>query len=88
MAEWQSDGPDNGTEMLVLLPDEKRIVALFDGLGQAWMAGPNVIPKPVAWAPIPPVPPALRERNRQITEDHAKLVKIASSPLSAQAIES
>jgi hypothetical protein len=82
MAEWAADtGPENGTEMLVLMSDGQRLVAKYDGWSFRWKTGKECIDTPVAWAPMPEVPTKLIDRQKYIEAERRRLDEVEKSSL-------
>lgn len=82
MQEWRQSGPENGTEMLVLLSDGQRVVALYRGESQSWYsAGEQLFLKVVAWSEIPSVPDELTARTGFVASELERLNALAVSPL-------
>ena len=89
MASWRSDGPPNGTEILLLLADGTRIVACFNGLCGRWVdkndRPVDDVDRPtVAWAPIPDVPHALLDRRSECARRMKAIAEELTMPLSAE----
>lgn len=85
MDEWKaSDGPPNGTVMLVLSPEGDRQLAKYRGETHCWYSdttGDTLDWRPVAWAPVPEVPEELIQRNRTIDALREQLEAQEVAPL-------
>lgn len=76
--------------MLILFSDGVRAIGFFDGEAQQWKQrryddngsyADHVVRAPVAWAPLPEIPTALRERNAKIAAQRAALDALQEAPL-------
>lgn len=82
MQEWKVSGPENGREMLLLLPSCDRVVGTFSGMSQCWFSGGSTLrDAPVAWAELPPIPMALVERIKAASELEKRADSLRKSPL-------
>lgn len=85
MDAWRSsEGPKNGTLLLVLSPDGDRRLASFRGYSQRWLCDTTANPldwSPVAWASVPDVPQELIQRRSAIEALRKELSARETAPL-------